>query len=118
LKIIVGLADLVNLLKPHGAENGREQLHHRIALRSAHLLEAGAAARNESRGEVRPARSLLCVIERVQDLLSLVRGERRKEGIGGVRDVGGCRGLLSFGRCREREESCADDSEKSFHWDP
>lgn len=76
LKSSSALRISLNLLKPHRAENGREELHRRVALRSARLFEADSAAMSESGGEVRPARSLLGVIERLQDLLPLIRGER------------------------------------------
>jgi hypothetical protein len=76
LEIIVGLADLVHLLKPHGTEDNGEKLHRRVALRRGHLLKAGSATRHSASREVGPSRPLLLVVERVKNVLTLIGVER------------------------------------------
>src|SRR6266567_3897079 len=87
LEIIVGLPDLVHLLKAHGTENGCEELHRRVSLRSAHLLEADSAARNHTGREVRPSRPLLRIVKCVYDLLPLLGAERSEEFVGCADDL-------------------------------
>jgi len=99
LEDFVAVHDLLDFLVSATAERGRQECQGGGPLRGVHILEADAAATDESGGKVGPASPLPLVVEGVEDALALRLVERGEEGIcgfddtrsGGLRD-GGCYG--------------------------
>src|ERR1700679_2218040 len=76
---LVAFHDLLDLLIASLAKSHGEQVHRSGALRGRHLLEAHTAARDEAGGQVRPSRSLLLIVEGIQDTVTLLRIETGNE---------------------------------------
>jgi hypothetical protein len=83
---------LLHLFETARAEGGGDESHGRGALSGGHILQADAAAGDESSGEIRPSFALLLVVEREGDGGALFVVEGGEKRIGGFHDAGG-RGL-------------------------
>src|SRR4051794_21814879 len=77
LENLIGLHNLRYFSSPALAERGRKQARRCRMLRGSHVLERETRARNDCNREIRPAYTLLFVVEVKQHALPLLFVERR-----------------------------------------